>query len=325
MRKLPKWISPVLKAAGILNFLLAAGLIFFSSSIQTVIYHGNETGFGRLISESQGAYSSMWLQVAGIGFAILGLGYFVASFNALRNSVALFMGVAANFFGLLYLPAKFGLASLTNGLLATTMLAMVGWIGLLVIMLYHISKVGQAPQTLAHSYSEPLSKTLSRFRTQKGKNLLQLSNEQPVLLIFLRHFGCTFCREALADIKRKQASIEEEGTRLVFVHLATDEQATAYFEKAGLSDEHRISDPNGIMYNAFGLERAAFVQVLGWKSIVRRFQAILKGHGFGPLVGDGFRMPGIFLINRAEIVKSYRHEQASDRPDYVSLASCEAA
>lgn len=315
MRKLPKWIAPLLKVAGILNFLLAVGLVFFSNSILAAIQQGND-----VVPDS-----TLWLQVAGIGFSILGLGYFVASFNALRNSVALLVGLLANFMGFIFLPAQFGLLVITNGLLAFAMVSMLAWIAILATMLYHISKAGQAPQALSHSYTEPLSKTLSRFRTQKGKNLLQLSNKQPVLVIFLRHFGCTFCREALADIKRKQDSIEGGGTRLVFVHLAMEEQAQAYFEKVGLEDEHRISDPNGIMYNAFGLERAAFVQVLGWRSIKRRLQAILNGHGMGPLVGDGFRMPGIFLINRAEIIKSYRHEDASDRPDYVSLASFEAA
>ena len=315
MRKLPNWIAPVLKTAGILNFFLAVGLVFFSDSILAVIQNGNNEVPG----------SVLWLQLAGTGFAILGFGYFVASFNALRNSVALLMGVMANLLGFIFLPAQFGLLSITNWLLAVAIFSMLGWVCLLLIMLYHISKAGQAPQVLAHSYTEPLSKTLSRFRTQKGKNLLQLSNQQPVMVVFLRQFGCTFSREAMADIKRKQASIEDAGTRLVFVHLATEEQAQEYFQKAGLEDEHRISDPNGIMYNAFGLERAAFVQLLGWPAIKRRFQAFLGGHGIGPLAGDGFRMPGIFLINRAEIVKSYRHQHASDRPDYVSLARLEAA
>lgn len=315
MRKLPKWISPVLRIAGILHFFLAISLVFFSGSILEEIQKGN--------NEIPG--SVLWLQLAGIGLGILGLGYFIASFNPLRNSVAMVMGMAANILGLMFLPAQFGLLSLTNQLLAAAIVSMLFWIGLMVTVLYHISKAGQAPQTLAHSYNEPLSKTLSRFRTQKGKNLLQLSNEQPVMVVFLRQFGCTFCREAMADIKRKQETIEGAGTRLVFVHLATEEQAQAYFLKAGLADEHRISDPNGIMYNAFGLERAAFAQLLGWPALIRRLQAFLSGHGIGPLAGDGFRMPGIFLINRAEIIKSYRHENASDRPDYVSLASLEAA
>jgi hypothetical protein len=33
-------------------------------------------------------------------------------------------------------------------------------------------------------------------------------------------------------------------------------------------------------------------------------------------------MPGVFLIDRGEIVKAYRHPDASALPDYVELASC---
>ncbi len=315
MKKLPNWISLVLKIAGILNFLLAVTLAFFS-------------GFILAILQQESLYvvnSFLWLQVAGIGFFVLGVGYFVTSYNTLRNSVALVMGLLANLLGLIFLPVHFGFFIFTSSILFGTMVAMAGWVAVLVTMLYYISKAGQAPQSIAYSYTEPLSKTLSRFRTQKGKSLLQLSNDQPILVIFLRHFGCTFCREALADIKRQKASIEEEGARLVFVHLASEEQALVFFEKTKLDDEHRISDPNGIMYNAFGLDRASFTQVLGWQSWVRRLPAIFRGHGIGPLMGDAFRMPGVFLINRGEIIKSYRHDYASDRPDYVSLASGEAA
>jgi hypothetical protein len=32
-------------------------------------------------------------------------------------------------------------------------------------------------------------------------------------------------------------------------------------------------------------------------------------------------MPGVFLIHRSAIVKSFRHKLVSDRPDYVALAN----
>lgn len=314
MRKLPKWISSVLKIAGILNFFLAAGLVLFADSIQALVQ-----------SNHSGVDSVLWLHVSAIGFAILGLGYLVASFNVLRNSVALFMGLAANFLGLVLLPAHFGLEAFTNGFLAAAMVAMLGWILILLGMLYKISKAGLAPQSLAHSFNQPISKTLNRFRTQKGKSLLQLSNEKPVLVIFLRHFGNAFSRKALADIKLKQASIEGEGTSLVFVHLAKEEKARGFFQKAGLADEHRISDPNGIMYNAFGLEKASSAPLPEWHSWLIGIRAILSKYGIVSSPEDEFQLPGVFLINRGEIIKSYRHEKAAGGPDYVSLANGEAA
>ena len=45
--------------------------------------------------------------------------------------------------------------------------------------------------------------------------------------------------------------------------------------------------------------------------------AILSRHGVGKLVGDGFQMPGAFLVKRNQIVKAYRHETSASRPDYL--------
>lgn len=310
MKKLPNWISVALKGAGILHFLLAAGLVFFADTNQAIVENNIEE-----------PASALWLQVAGIGFAVLGLGYLIASFNILRNSVALFMGVSAYACGIIFLFVHFGWSVFTNGLLAATLLFIAGAIALLVWMLYGISKARHLPPTLTHSYSEPLSRTLSRFRTQRGKNLLQLSNEQPVLVIFLQRFGYDFCHELLADIRKKQELIEDRGTKLVFVHLAKEEKAAALFRKAGLEGEHRISDPKGIMYQAFELEKTGYDQKGGWGSLLLQRISLFRLSRT-----KGVRnMPGAFLINRSKIVKSYRHGQTSDSPDFESLSSFEAA
>lgn len=310
MKKLPNWIALALKGVGILHFLLAAGLLFFADP--TAMTSVNE----------QGLADMLWLQVAGIGFAILGLGYLVASFNILRNSVALFMGIAAYIGGNIFLLVHFGLSVFTNGLLLMMLLFMTGGIALMLGMLYEISKARQLPPTLSHSYSEPLSKTLSRFRSQKGKSLLQLSNEQPVLVIFLQRFSYGFSWDFLADIRKNQELIENRGTRLVFVHLAKEEKAAAFFKKAGLENEHRISDANGIMYQAFELEKAVFDQQGSWRSMLQQRIPLIR---LGKAKGILYNMPGAFLINRAKIVKSYRHGQSSESPDFEFLTSFEAA
>jgi hypothetical protein len=40
-------------------------------------------------------------------------------------------------------------------------------------------------------------------------------------------------------------------------------------------------------------------------------------------VGDGFRMPGVFLVHQNKILKSYKHQSAADVPDYQKLSICE--
>lgn len=310
MKKLPNWIAVALKGAAILHFLLAAGLVFLADTLQLMIAQGE--------GESPG--STLWLQMAGIGLAIHGLGYLIASYNTSRNTVALFMGIAAMFAGLIFLPLHFGWSVFTNGLLAAGMVFLAGWAGFLVWMLNYISKLKGSAATLSYSYNEPLSKTLSRFRTQKGKNLLQLSNQQPVLVIFLHQFRNVLSRELLADIRKKQESIQERGTKLVFVHPESEKQAAAFFGKTKLEEENRISDPNGIMYQAFELEKAVFDQSGNWRSYLSQFLAGFRGGR-----SKGAIMPGAFLINRGKVMKSYRYGESTESPDFLSLASFEAA
>jgi hypothetical protein len=62
-------------------------------------------------------------------------------------------------------------------------------------------------------------------------------------------------------------------------------------------------------------------QLFGWRVWLRGFQAgIMKGHGVGMLVGDGFQMPGVFLLFHGEVINAYIHQNASDRPDYLKIA-----
>ena len=47
-----------------------------------------------------------------------------------------------------------------------------------------------------------MAAVLAEYRTETGRTLLELVDESPFLLIFLRHFGCSFCRQTLDDVSR---------------------------------------------------------------------------------------------------------------------------
>ncbi|MCY7328303.1 MAG: redoxin domain-containing protein, partial [Saprospiraceae bacterium] len=55
-----------------------------------------------------------------------------------------------------------------------------------------------------------------------GESLATLAAEKPVLLVFLRFLGCSFCREAISDLAKKRKELEARGLRIVFVHMAPD-------------------------------------------------------------------------------------------------------
>src|ERR1700761_4693107 len=110
-----------------------------------------------------------------------------------------------------------------------------------------------------------MAAVLGQYRTESGRTLLELLDSSPVLLIFLRHFGCSFCRQTLDDVSKIRDLIEAKGVRPVFVHLGTPERAKPYFDYYHLSDVERVSDPEASLYghSVFQLPRkSVFVHLL---------------------------------------------------------------
>lgn len=170
------------------------------------------------------------------------------------------------------------------------------------------------------------SQVLQKTLTKQGVSIHDLSLKSPVLLVFLRHFGCIFCKEALNDLSSKKAQLEMKGIKLVFAHMATDEQADEYFSQYDLNPFYTISDPECKVYQDFGLVKGSFGQLFGLTVMIRGIQANMQGNAFSlKQIGDGFQMPGIFLINQGHIEESFIHNRVSDKPDYESLISCCAA
>lgn len=162
------------------------------------------------------------------------------------------------------------------------------------------------------------------MHTNQGDTVLALSFSNPVLLVFLRHFGCTFCREALADIAKLRPSIETAGIQVVFVHMTTGASAEKYFHRYGLDNAVYVSDPDCLFYAKFGLMKGTFNQLFGLQSLIRGFEtAVVKGHGmnFPQQLGDGFQMPGVFVIHEGEIKDAFVHKLSHDRPDYEQLVN----
>ncbi|MCB0620803.1 MAG: AhpC/TSA family protein [Saprospiraceae bacterium] len=169
----------------------------------------------------------------------------------------------------------------------------------------------------------PIEELLREMTTNTGEDLYKFSYRQPVMLVFLRHFGCIFCREALADISKRRASIEEQGTQIVFVHMSENAIAERYFQRYDLDGALHISDPECRYYAAFGLTKGTFTQLFGLQVWMRGFTAgVINGHGVGSQLGDGFQMPGVFIIREGEVREEFIHKLASDRPDYEELVKC---
>ncbi len=200
-----------------------------------------------------------------------------------------------------------------------------GSLGLL-LALPSVRLLGQAWRAqlaTAEAGRAPLQGVMAEALNQHGVSLLSRSMEAPQLVVFLRHFGCMFCREALAQLARDRAGIEASGTRLVLVHMASDAEARDFFGRYDLADVDRISDPRRWLYFQLGLGRASLWHLLDLRAWWRSFSAaVLNRHGIGRLTGSALQMPGVFLVHRGTLVSAFVHRTPADRPDYRQLSIC---
>ncbi len=163
---------------------------------------------------------------------------------------------------------------------------------------------------------------LDGITTESGHRFVDLAQDSSLLLVFLRHAGCTFCREALADISLTRHSIEAKGTKIVLIHMGDEEAMGQLLDKHSLHDLERICDPDQVLYGAFGLKRGSLPQLAGFKVWWRGFTAgILAGHGRGPSHADVRQMPGVFYLEQGMIAAHFRHQSAADRPHYDELCT----
>jgi peroxiredoxin len=158
---------------------------------------------------------------------------------------------------------------------------------------------------------------LSVMKTQNSTTVLNISKKKPIMLVFLRHFGCQFCREAMDDVSKLRPRLEAAQMELVLVHMAEKNIAEDFFHKFNLDGVQHISDPNCRFYTIFGLLAGSFTQLFGIQSWIRGFTIQAKyGNEVGKHLGNNFQMPGAFIISEGEIRDSYIHKYVSDRPDY---------
>ena len=167
-----------------------------------------------------------------------------------------------------------------------------------------------------------LANSLRGFHTETGRSLLDLVDESPVLLVFLRHFACAFCAQTLDRVSQVRDQIEARGARPVFVHLGSPERARPYFDYYHLSDVERISNPEATLYRspAFALGRTnPYLHFLNPTVWVGWLKGAMFKYGIGMIKEDAEQMPGVFFLKNRKIERAFRHRTIADEPDYLKL------
>ena len=309
----PRWMAAVLTAAAIYNLLWGTWVV------------ARPDDWFEWTGLTPPRYPGIW-QCVGMIVGVYGVGYAVAARNPLRHWPIVLVGLLGKILGPLGMLWGLRLPPDTPGRLPNSWLWMnltndfIWWVPFTII-LYAAFKHANQPARL-HTEFGSLQEAHTATYTQHGRSLHELSRDHHLLLVFLRHRGCTFCRETLAELHRQRERVERHAT-IVLVHMSQEDPAThAFFQQYGLGDHHRISDPECRLYRSYRLRRGGFADLFGRPVWWNGFRAaILHRHGIGRLEGDGFQMGGVFLVHNDRIVRSFQHSTAADRPDYCTLAT----
>lgn len=135
----------------------------------------------------------------------------------------------------------------------------------------------------------------------------------PTLLVFLRHFGCTFCRETVADLREAASRPGYPAVLFFFQGSVTEGRA---FLRRYWPEARAVADPELFFYDAFGVSRGSLFQMFGPGVFVAGYRARQKGHENGPRSGDIYRMPGVFLVQGARVLWQHAYRHAGDHPDF---------
>lgn len=307
-----QWMKAILFVAGMYSILWGLSVIFFPDF------------WFRLGNIEIPRYLQLW-QCFGLYAISMGIGYLIAYTNPLRHWPIVLVGMIGKVFapiGFMYyyfqgeLPLVILQMNFTND--------MIWWIpfGLILYNVY-IHEYLLDKEIIKHT-EHNIRELLSWHYTNKNEVLLEMSEKQPIMLVFLRHFGCTFCRETLCEIYKNKNTIESKGVKIVLVHQLSVSEANQYFKKYNLQDVASVSDPELILYKGFHLRRGRLSQIFGWKDLSRLLQ---KGNMLKLGIAtfkeeDPFQMPGVFVISDGKVVKKFVHSSVSDTVPYQELANC---
>jgi hypothetical protein len=157
-----------------------------------------------------------------------------------------------------------------------------------------------------------------------GKTFLDvLDPVRPTMLVFVRHFGCIFCKEMVRDARAASLAHGDTYPAVRVICMATPSEAEPFFARLW-PEVPVICDPEKVLYDSFQLKHGSFVQMFGPRVWACGFRATAKGNGpgFHRVIGDPWTMPGLFVVDpKGNILFTHEFKHAGNHPDWHAIPS----
>jgi peroxiredoxin len=131
-----------------------------------------------------------------------------------------------------------------------------------------------------------------------------LWKSQPVVLVFLRHFGCIACRAQVAQIMKNKASLEKNGAKIIFVGNGSPNMIESFKEELKIKDLLVFTDPSLEIFDACGFNRG-LKYLVNAKTVLQGIKLYNEGFSQGVQTkenGSHLQMGGIIALKPPGIV-----------------------
>lgn len=157
-----------------------------------------------------------------------------------------------------------------------------------------------------------LDRAVSGVGIKPGPLRRQFNPEKPVLMVFLRHIGCQFCKETVRDV-RAASQRDPDYPDVLFFFQENLEEGQAFFN-THWPRARAVSDPDQFFYKEFGIPAAGILDVVGPRALLSSIRATLKGNLNSWPRGNIWQMPGFFVVLGDQVVWSHDYSHAGDAP-----------
>ena len=159
------------------------------------------------------------------------------------------------------------------------------------------------------SMAESLSAALADIRLPdpdgQEVRLGSLWEEKLAIIVFLRHYGCIFCRQHVAELREHEQAIRARNAGVAAIGMGDRNYARLFREETGITfpllvDEERTA------YRAAGLKRANILHLLRRNNAAARKRAWGAGHKHHTLGQNPFQLGASFVFGPGNVDR-YAH------------------
>jgi peroxiredoxin len=143
----------------------------------------------------------------------------------------------------------------------------------------------------------------------------------PLVVMFMRHFGCAFCREHLIKMGRAQKDFEASGAEIVAIFQYSAE-ATRDFCASRKVQFDCLGDPLREAYAEVEVGRGGRDQVLGRKIARKYLKTIVRSRVVGSIDkgDDMLQLPGTFVVGKdGRVVFAHYAVSSADNPPVADV------